>query len=67
MRLGTCIPCQFGNHDAHHEVMQAVPEGVMGGAICTCKGECRENASEQRKRMLRRMGLAHTPPSEGQQ
>lgn len=37
-----CIPCQYGDHDHHHRVVQAVPEGVMGGAICVCEGECRD-------------------------
>lgn len=35
-----CLPCQHGDHDGHHEVVQTVPEGVMGGARCDCKGEC---------------------------
>lgn len=37
-----CIPCQYGDHDGHHEVVQAVPEGMLGGAMCPCRGECRE-------------------------
>lgn len=37
-----CLPCQYGDHDGHYEVVQAVPEGVMGGAVCLCKGECRD-------------------------
>lgn len=40
MRIGTCIPCQYGDHDGHVEIIQAVPEGMMGGAVCGCKGEC---------------------------
>jgi hypothetical protein len=35
-----CIPCQYGDHANHHEIVQAVPDGVMGGARCDCRGEC---------------------------
>ncbi len=38
--IGRCIPCQYGQHSEHHDVIEAVPEGVMGGAICDCKGTC---------------------------
>lgn len=41
-----CISCQYGDHDNHYEVVEAVPEGVIGGAICKCKGECHENHRE---------------------
>lgn len=37
-----CGPCQMGEHERHYRVVQAVPEGMMGGAICTCEGECVE-------------------------
>lgn len=37
-----CIPCQHGFHDQHREITQQVPEGVMGGAMCPCKGDCAE-------------------------
>lgn len=40
MLLTYCIPCQHGHHERHHEIVQAVPEGVMGGARCRCGGEC---------------------------
>jgi hypothetical protein len=40
--IGLCIPCQYGDHDEHHEVIRAVPEGVMGGAVCGCDGKCAE-------------------------
>lgn len=39
-RLTICSPCQTGDHDRHYRVVQAVPEGVIGGSICTCEGEC---------------------------
>lgn len=39
--LTLCIPCQHGNHDDHMEVIQAAPPGMMGGARCPCKGDCR--------------------------
>ena len=42
MRLGYCIACQHGRHERHREVIQAVPEGMMGGAKCRCEGECVE-------------------------
>lgn len=40
--IGLCIPCQYGRHDEHYEVIEAVPEGVMGGAVCGCDGKCAE-------------------------
>jgi len=40
--LTYCIPCQHGDHEHHHEVVQAVPEGMLGGVKCRCKGECVE-------------------------
>lgn len=41
-RIQECTPCQMGEHQRHYRVVQAVPEGMMGGAICTCEGECLE-------------------------
>ena len=38
--IGRCIPCQHGQHDGHYEVIEAVSDGVLGGAICGCKGDC---------------------------
>jgi hypothetical protein len=38
----TCIPCHVGAHEEHYEVVQPVSEGVLGGAKCLCKGECRD-------------------------
>lgn len=40
--FANCIPCQYGHHEHHHEVVQAVPEGMIGGVRCECKGECVE-------------------------
>lgn len=45
MRLTYCIPCQYGDHTGHYEVVQAVPKGMMGGAKCPCRGECAEHPS----------------------
>jgi hypothetical protein len=63
VRIGTCIPCQYGNHERCQKVMQAVPKGMLGGAICGCKGECQENREARRALYLRRIsGRAVTPP-----
>jgi hypothetical protein len=40
VRIGTCVACQYGNHEGHQRVLQSVPEGMLGGAVCGCKGEC---------------------------
>jgi hypothetical protein len=45
--LTYCIPCQHGDHDGHYEVIQAVPEGMLGGQRCPCRGECIERAKAQ--------------------
>lgn len=45
MLIHDCIPCQHGDHDGHHRIVQTVPEGMMGGQECHCEGECRERAS----------------------
>jgi hypothetical protein len=37
-----CLACQYGDHDHHSEIIQAVPEGMLGGAMCGCNGECRD-------------------------
>lgn len=39
---GECTPCQMGDHRRHYRVVQAVSEGMMGGVICPCEGECVE-------------------------
>lgn len=38
--LGICGDCQYGNHDDHRRVIQAAPEGMLGGSACRCEGEC---------------------------
>lgn len=43
MHLSPCIPCQYGAHEEHVDVPGPVPEGVIGGWVCPCKGECIEN------------------------
>lgn len=40
--IGDCISCQYGDHEGHTEVTQAVPEGMLGGGRCECKGDCGE-------------------------
>lgn len=35
-----CSSCELGLHDAHNEIIQAPPPGVMGGSSCRCRGEC---------------------------
>jgi hypothetical protein len=44
MMIHPCIPCQWGDHEHHHRVVEAVPKGVMGGCECHCEGECVERA-----------------------
>lgn len=39
-----CIPCQYGQHDEHQDVPGPVAEGVIGGWVCHCKGECRDRS-----------------------
>lgn len=55
-RIGECAACQVGDHKRHRRIVQAVPEGMMGGVICTCKGECQEDRTRKNKEFLRRMG-----------
>ncbi len=43
VRISTCIGCQYGHHCDHVRVIQGVPEGVIGGVVCGCKGECEGN------------------------
>jgi len=56
-----CTPCQMGEHQRHHRVVQAVPEGMMGGSVCTCKGECVDGRYESKdlKRMAQLMVRAY--------
>jgi hypothetical protein len=41
-----CNPCQIGDHKHHYRIVQAVSEGMLGGAICDCKGECQDKKSK---------------------
>jgi hypothetical protein len=41
-----CVGCQDGEHSRHQRIVQAPPEGGVGGAICDCEGECRENEQQ---------------------
>jgi hypothetical protein len=43
----------MGDHKRHREVVQAVPEGMIGGAVCKCKGECVDGRYESKE--LRRI------------
>jgi hypothetical protein len=61
--IGRCLPCQFGRHDEHYEVIQAVPEGVMGGAVCGCKGECRNQPVEQVEKALEALSAHYAEES----
>jgi hypothetical protein len=44
-----CIPCQYGDHDGHIDVPGPVPEGLIGGWRCDCKGECRDRPRPEPK------------------
>lgn len=45
--LTDCIACRHGRHERHVEVVQAVPKGVMGGARCSCTGDCAERKARR--------------------
>lgn len=45
--LVLCAACREGCHAEHHEVVQAVPEGMIGGCACPCTGECQGNPEPQ--------------------
>jgi len=47
-RYTECPPCQMGEHDRHYHVVQHPPEGGVGGAVCNCKGECRDVDPQER-------------------
>lgn len=47
-RRTTCHPCQMGDHKRHYRVVQHPPEGGFGGAVCDCKGECRDRDPHDR-------------------
>lgn len=39
--IGLCIACQAGQHDLHTEwAGTPPPEGLCGGMICRCLGDC---------------------------
>lgn len=38
--LVECIGCEQARHEEHRGVVQAAPEGGVGGATCPCRGEC---------------------------
>lgn len=50
-----CNACQDGDHKRHHRVVQAVPEGMLGGSVCVCGGECADG--RYRKTLDELMGL----------
>lgn len=41
--LTLCNGCADGDHSKHYSVVQVVPEGMIGGAVCPCDGECDGN------------------------
>ena len=47
-----CSGCQMGNHKRHRRVVQAVPEGMIGGVVCPCKGECKDKTWEDMARSI---------------
>lgn len=54
----TCTACQLGDHKNHVRVIHAVPEGMMGGTQCTCKGECKKrDKGELAREFLEGSGL----------
>jgi hypothetical protein len=53
--LAFCSACKAGNHREHNRVVQAAPEGVMGGVACPCKGECEAMPLEQRDPQMARL------------
>lgn len=54
MRFGLCNACRLGDHKNHRRSVVRAPEGVLGGVVCDCKGECRDVTPEER---LERMGV----------
>jgi hypothetical protein len=42
--LTYCLACKYGDHERHTEVIQAAPEGMLGGSRCKCQGECKHFA-----------------------
>jgi hypothetical protein len=46
MRLGECNGCKMGRHKDHVRNHRPAPEGMFGGTVCPCKGECRDKTRE---------------------
>lgn len=51
-----CTPCEMGDHKHHYRVIQAAPEGGVGGVVCTCEGECRDGRYKLSLRQLLGIG-----------
>lgn len=62
VRIGECPSCQFGNHKGHVRNYAPVPEGVMGGSICPCKGECDQRPNRSIRRQIDLIRRASTLP-----
>jgi hypothetical protein len=45
--LTYCLACKYGDHERHTEVIQAAPEGMLGGSRCKCQGECKHFAPRE--------------------
>lgn len=62
-----CSGCKIGEHEHHHRIVQAAPEGMLGGAVCPCQGECVDQTWEQKARnigaldLLKRYPVAESP------
>lgn len=41
--MALCAGCAVGEHSAHIYHWNRPGKGVLGGAYCTCKGECSPN------------------------
>lgn len=53
-----CPPCEMGDHKHHYRVVQPAPEGGFGGAVCTCKGECKDGRYKRNDPALRMLAEA---------
>ena len=62
--LTICDACQDGDHSRHYRVVQAVPEGMLGGSVCRCQGECADGRYEP-KLASAIVDLLHTARREG--
>ena len=38
--VAPCGACQMGEHEHHIEHWRKMPEGVLGGTVCLCPGDC---------------------------